>query len=85
MEDDRAGLLLELVSGAATAFGVKIAPDHLVGVRVDLDGEVLEQFDAPLDVTAAGAVDRIGDLLETWIAPRAPARGCSASDSVCRA
>jgi predicted NBD/HSP70 family sugar kinase len=70
----RPALLLELVSGAATAFGVKIAPDHLVGVRVDLDGEVLEQFDAPLDVTAAGAVDRIGDLLETWIAPSSGSR-----------
>jgi predicted NBD/HSP70 family sugar kinase len=63
----RPALLLELVGGAATAFGVKIAPDHLVGVRVDLDGAVLEQFEEPLDVTAAGAVDEIGDLLERWI------------------
>ena len=63
----RPALLLELVSGAATAFGVKIAPDHLVGVRVDLDGAVLEQFEEALDVTAAGAIYEIGNLLERWI------------------
>ncbi len=34
----RPALLLELVGGAATSFGVKIAADHLVGVSVDLDG-----------------------------------------------
>ena len=65
----RPRMLLELVGGAATAFGVKIAPDHLVGVRVDLDAEVLEQFAQPLDVTAADAVERIGAVLETWIGP----------------
>ena len=63
----RPALLLELVGGAATAFGVKIAPDHLVGVRVDLDGAVLEQFEEPLDVTAAGAIYEIGNVLERWI------------------
>ena len=63
----RPALLLELVSGAATAFGVKIAPDHLVGVRVDLDGALLEQFEEALDVTAAGAIYEIGNLLERWI------------------
>ena len=63
----RPALLLELVGGAATAFGVKIAPDHLVGVRVDLDGAVLEQFEEPLDVTAAGAVYEIEKVLKRWI------------------
>src|SRR3989442_10660735 len=33
----RPAVLLELVGSAATACGVKIAPDHLVGVRVNLD------------------------------------------------
>ena len=70
----RPAVLLELVGGAATAFGVKIAPDHLVGVRVDLDAEVLERFEEPLDVTAADAVERIGELLSAWI-------GASASGS----
>jgi len=65
----RPRVLLELVAGAATAFGVKIAPDHLVGVRVDLDGEVLEQFEEPLDVAATGVVERIGELLARWIGP----------------
>ena len=37
----RPALLLELVGGAATAFGAKVAPDHLVGVRVDLEAEVV--------------------------------------------
>src|SRR5581483_3359146 len=36
----RPALLLEIVGGAAAAFGVKIAADHLVGVIVDLDGVV---------------------------------------------
>ena len=63
----RPALLLELVGGAATAFGVKVAPDHLVGVRVDLDGLVLEQFEEPLDVTSAGAIYEIGNVLERWI------------------
>ncbi len=35
--------------GAATAFGVKVAPDHLVGVLVDLDAEVLERFERDFD------------------------------------
>src|SRR4029078_818045 len=34
----RPALLLEIVSRSAHAFGVKIAPDHLVGVVVDRDG-----------------------------------------------
>jgi predicted NBD/HSP70 family sugar kinase len=63
----RPAVLLELVGGAATAFGVKIAPDHLVGVRVDLDAEVLERFEEPLDVTAVDAVGRIAEVLASWI------------------
>ena len=62
----RPAFLLELVGGAATAFGVKIATDHLVGVRVDLEAEVLERFECTFDATASGAVDRLGDVLESW-------------------
>src|SRR5215475_12783551 len=47
----RPALLLELVGGAATAFGAKVAPDHVVGVRVDLDAEVLERFECEFDAT----------------------------------
>ena len=41
----RPALLLELVGGAASAFGVKIAPDHLVGVRVDLEAQLVQHYE----------------------------------------
>lgn len=69
----RPAILLELVGGAATALGVKIAPDHLVGVRVDLDAEVLERFELEFDAAAPDPVERIGDVLEAW-AGKAAAR-----------
>jgi predicted NBD/HSP70 family sugar kinase len=63
----RPALLLELVGGAATSFGVKIAPDHLVGVRVNLDAEVLEQVEQPFDATAPNAVERLIGVLASWL------------------
>jgi predicted NBD/HSP70 family sugar kinase len=63
----RPALLLELVGGAATSFGVKIAPDHLVGVRVNLDADVLEQLEERFDAAAPGAVQRLLDVLESWL------------------
>jgi len=63
----RPALLLELVGGAATAFGAKVAIDHLVGVRVDLEAEVLERFECKFDAAADGAVDRLGDVLADWL------------------
>src|SRR5881409_1556764 len=62
----RPALLLEVVGGAATAFGAKVAPDHVVGVRVDLEAEVLERFESPFDAAGPGAVERLGDLLGGW-------------------
>jgi predicted NBD/HSP70 family sugar kinase len=64
----RPAVLLELVGSAATAVGVKIAPDHLVGVRVNLDAEVLDRFELRFDTGAPDAVGRIGDILQSWIA-----------------
>jgi predicted NBD/HSP70 family sugar kinase len=64
----RPALLLELVGGAATAFGAKVAPDHVVGVLVDLDAEVLERFECDFDALAPNAVDRLGDVLQGWLA-----------------
>jgi predicted NBD/HSP70 family sugar kinase len=68
----RPAILLDLVGSAATAFGVKIAPDHLVGVRVDLDAELLDRFDLAFDAAAPGSLERLGDVLSTWLA-EAPA------------
>lgn len=63
----RPALLLEVVGGAAAAFGAKVAPDHVVGVRVDLEGEVLERFEEPFDAAAPDAVQRLGHLLGSWL------------------
>jgi len=59
----RPALLLELVGGAASAIGVKIAVDHVVGVRVDLEAEVLDRFESPFDAAAPDAIERLGELL----------------------
>jgi len=63
----RPALLLELVGGAATSFGVKIAPDHLVGVRVNLDADVLEQVEEPFDATALDAIEHLIAVLSSWL------------------
>jgi predicted NBD/HSP70 family sugar kinase len=63
----RPALLLELVGSAATAFGVKIAPDHLVGVRVNLEADVLEKHALPFDATAADPVPRLTAALADWL------------------
>jgi predicted NBD/HSP70 family sugar kinase len=65
----RPALLLELVGGAASAFGVKIAPDHLFGVRVDLEAQLIEHYEAPFDPTGDGAIDRLTEMLGAWIRP----------------
>jgi len=75
----RPALLLEIVGGAATAFGVKIAPDHLVGVLVDLDAEVKESFEEQLDLTAPDAIEQVVAILSRWLklceTPDAPLLG----------
>lgn len=63
----RPALLLGLVSSAAQAVGVKVAPDHLVAVRVDLDAEVLARFEAPFDAAASDALDRLAATLAEWL------------------
>lgn len=74
----RPALLLEIVGAAATAFGVKVAPDHLVGVRINLDADVLERFAEPFDAAAPDAPENIGEALTRWLASsteRAPLLG----------
>jgi predicted NBD/HSP70 family sugar kinase len=63
----RPALLLEIVSRSAHAFGVKFAPDHLVGVVVDLDGDVIQQFEERLDLTAAHGFDAAVNVLRSWL------------------
>ena len=63
----RPALLLELVGSAAVAFGVKVAPDHLVGVIVDLDGVVQERYEQGIDVGAKGALDGVAVVLRGWL------------------
>jgi predicted NBD/HSP70 family sugar kinase len=69
----RPKLLLELVGQAATAFGVKIALDHLVGVRVDLAAEPLERFETDFDATSDHALEELGDILDRWLTSTATA------------
>jgi predicted NBD/HSP70 family sugar kinase len=64
----RPALLLELVGGAATAFGAKVAADHLVGVLVDLEADVLERFECKFDAGAEGSIDRLAGTLADWLA-----------------
>lgn len=63
----RPALLLEIVGTSAHAFGVKIAPDHLVGVVVDLDGSVIEQHEERLDLSAAGGFEAAVEVLRRWL------------------
>ena len=63
----RPSLLLELVGDAACSLGAKVASDHVVGVRIDLEAEVIERFEAEFDATAPDAIERLGDILARWI------------------
>jgi predicted NBD/HSP70 family sugar kinase len=63
----RPALLLELVGGAATAFGVKLAPDHVTAVCVDLEAVVLDRFEAPFDPSSATALRDLATTLRSWI------------------
>ena len=52
----RPALLLGLVPHAATAIGVKVASDHIAGVRVDLEGEIVERFEEKFDPATRDAI-----------------------------
>jgi predicted NBD/HSP70 family sugar kinase len=55
----RPATLLQLVSSAALAMGVKVAPDRIIGVHVDLAGDVVHRFEAPMRETGAAALDEL--------------------------
>lgn len=63
----RPALLLELVGGAASAFGVRIAPDHVFGVRIDLEARLVQHYEAPFDPSGDGAIERLTETLGGWI------------------
>jgi predicted NBD/HSP70 family sugar kinase len=63
----RRAVRLALVGEAAHAIGVKIAPDHLTAVRVNLDGEPTEFSEQPFDAAAPDAVTQLGDRLAALI------------------
>src|SRR3954470_20733097 len=46
-EGGRAAFLRERAGRAASAFGVKIAPDHIFGVRVDLEAQLVQHYEGP--------------------------------------
>jgi predicted NBD/HSP70 family sugar kinase len=62
----RPALLLELVGGAASAFGVKVAPDHLVGVRADLEARLVKRYEVSFDASADDAVETLTAVLADW-------------------
>lgn len=63
----RPALLLELVGGAASALGVKVASDHLVGVRVNLEADQIARYETRFDASAADAVDVLAEVLAEWV------------------
>jgi predicted NBD/HSP70 family sugar kinase len=69
----RPAILLGLDAGAAHAIGIKISPDRLTAVHVNLSGEPLEYEDRPFDATAPGAIERLAEivtaLMSTWSRP----------------
>jgi predicted NBD/HSP70 family sugar kinase len=63
----RPPILLGLVAEAAHALGVKIAPDRVAIVEVNLDGEILRRIETPFDALGAGALGGLIDLLKSTI------------------
>jgi len=63
----RPPLLLGLVAEAAHALGVKIAPDRVAIVEVNLDGEILRRIETPFDALGPGALGGLIDLLQATI------------------
>lgn len=69
----RPAILLGLVAEAADAIGIKISPDRLTAVHVDLGGEPLDYRECQFDGSLPGVVDRlaaaIDELTAGWVRP----------------
>jgi predicted NBD/HSP70 family sugar kinase len=63
----RPPLLLGLVAGAAHALGVKIAPDRIAVVEVNLDGEILKHTEAPFDALHNDALSDLVKLVRKTV------------------
>lgn len=63
----RPPILLGLVAAAAHALGIKVAPDHVVGVRADLEGTVLDRFEERFDPHAPDAIDVLAEQVRPWL------------------
>lgn len=59
---------LGLVSSAGHAVGLKIAPDHLAFVEVELDGTVIRSAQEPFDASSATLLEGLGNAVEGFIA-----------------
>jgi predicted NBD/HSP70 family sugar kinase len=62
----RPALRLGLVGSAASAIGVKVAPDHVVAVRLDLDGQVVDELEAPFTPDPEPTA-YLGELLRPFV------------------
>jgi predicted NBD/HSP70 family sugar kinase len=58
---------LGLVSTAGHAVGLKIAPDHLAFVEVELDGTVIRSAQEPFDASSATLLEGLGNAVEGFI------------------
>ena len=55
---------LGLVAAAGQIIGVKLAPDHVTGVCVNLDSEILWSFDEPFEARGTRAIKELTLLLK---------------------
>jgi predicted NBD/HSP70 family sugar kinase len=63
----RPGELLSVVGAAASAIGVKVTEESVIGVRADLDGRVLETFQAPFGANGSNPFESLADLLRPHV------------------
>jgi predicted NBD/HSP70 family sugar kinase len=63
----RPGELLGVVAAAASAIGVKVTEEQVIGVRADLDGTVLETFQVPFRAIDTNPYDSLAALLRPHV------------------
>ena len=63
----RRPLLLGLVAEAAHALGVKVSPDRIAIVEVNLDGDILTRTETPIDALGPEALGRLVKVLQSAV------------------